>query len=58
MLFRLDQNQQYVLFERSARQSLAWIKEEGKCYVAGYLGVSVSGYLKFGLDPVLEKIGF
>ena len=27
--FRLDQNQQYVLFERSARQSLAWIKEEG-----------------------------
>ena len=28
-MFRLDQNQQYVLFERSARQSLAWIKEEG-----------------------------
>ena len=27
---RLDQTQQYCLFERSARQSLAWIKEEGK----------------------------
>ena len=26
---RLDQTQQYCLFERSARQSLAWIKEEG-----------------------------
>merc|ERR1719209_1816307 len=30
---RLDQNQQYVLFERSARQSLAWIKEEGEIYL-------------------------
>jgi len=29
VICRLDQNQQYVLFERSARQSLAWIKEEG-----------------------------
>ena len=30
---RLDQNQQYVLFERSARQALAWIKEEGDIYL-------------------------
>jgi hypothetical protein len=30
---RLDQNQQYCLFERSARQSLAWIKEEGDIYL-------------------------
>ena len=26
---RLDQTQQYCLFERSANQALAWIKEEG-----------------------------
>ncbi|XP_059088154.1 triple functional domain protein-like isoform X1 [Tigriopus californicus] len=30
---RLDQNQQFCLFERSARQSLAWIKEEGDIYL-------------------------
>jgi len=34
---RLDQNQQYVLFERSARQSLAWIKEEGDIYLSTQL---------------------
>ena len=31
---RLDQAQQFCLFERSARQSLAWIKEEGDNYLA------------------------
>ena len=29
---RLDQTQQYCLFERSANQALAWIKEEGKYF--------------------------
>jgi len=36
---RLDQNQQYVLFERSARQSLAWIKEEGDIYLSTHTQV-------------------
>ena len=31
---RLDQTQQFCLFERSARQSLAWIKEEGDIYLS------------------------
>ena len=31
---RLDQNQQYCLFERSAKQSLAWIQEEGDIYLS------------------------
>ena len=36
---RLDQNQQYVLFERSARQALAWIKEEGDIYLSTHTQV-------------------
>ena len=36
---RLDQNQQYCLFERSARQSLAWIKEEGDIYLSTHVEV-------------------
>jgi triple functional domain protein len=36
---RLDQNQQYCLFERSARQSLAWIKEEGDIYLTTHTNV-------------------
>jgi len=39
---RLDQNQQYVLFERSARQSLAWIKEEGDIYLSTHTQVGNS----------------
>ena len=31
---RLDQHQQFCLFERSARQSLEWIKEEGDLYLS------------------------
>jgi len=36
---RLDQHQQYCLFERSARQSLAWIKEEGDLYLSTHANV-------------------
>ena len=36
---RLDQNQQFCLFERSARQSLAWIKEEGDIYLKTHTNV-------------------
>ena len=36
---RLDQNQQFCLFERSARQSLAWIKEEGDIYLSTHTNV-------------------
>merc|ERR1719412_2358001 len=36
---RLDQTQQYCLFERSARQSLAWIKEEGDNYLNTHTNV-------------------
>ena len=36
---RLDQTQQYCLFERSARQSLAWIKEEGDIYLSTHTNV-------------------
>ena len=36
---RLDQNQQFCLFERSARQSLAWIKEEGDMYLKTHTNV-------------------
>lgn len=39
---RLDQNQQYCLFERSARQSLAWIKEEGDIYLTTHTKVGAS----------------
>ena len=39
---RLDQNQQYVLFERSARQALAWIKEEGDIYLSTHTQVGGS----------------
>ncbi|XP_022243783.1 triple functional domain protein-like [Limulus polyphemus] len=31
---RLDQCQQYVLFERSARQALEWIRETGESYLS------------------------
>lgn len=30
---RLDQCQQYVLFERSAKQAIEWIHETGECYL-------------------------
>ena len=33
---RLDQNQQYCLFERTAKQSLAWLKEEGDNYLSSH----------------------
>merc|ERR1711981_188833 len=36
---RLDQNQQFCLFERSARQSLSWIKEEGDIYLKTHTNV-------------------
>ena len=36
---RLDQNQQFCLFERSARQSLHWIKEEGDNYLNTHINV-------------------
>jgi triple functional domain protein len=39
---RLDQNQQFCLFERSARQSLAWIKEEGDIYLSTHTNVGNS----------------
>jgi hypothetical protein len=39
---RLDQNQQYCLFERSARQSLAWIKEEGDIYLTTHTKVGAT----------------
>ena len=39
---RLDQNQQYVLFERSARQALAWIKEEGDIYLSTHTQVGTT----------------
>ncbi|XP_036396533.1 kalirin isoform X3 [Megalops cyprinoides] len=31
---RLDQCQQYVVFERSAKQALDWIQETGECYLS------------------------
>ena len=37
---RLDQTQQFCLFERSARQALAWIKEEGDIYLETHTMVS------------------
>ena len=37
---RLDQTQQFCLFERSARQALAWIKEEGDIYLKTHTKVS------------------
>ncbi len=39
---RLDQNQQFCLFERSARQSLAWIKEEGDIYLSTHTKVGAN----------------
>ena len=39
---RLDQNQQFCLFERSARQSLAWIKEEGDIYLSTHTRVGAN----------------
>lgn len=30
---RLDQCQQFVLFERSARQAIEWIHDTGECYL-------------------------
>ena len=39
---RLDQNQQFCLFERSARQSLAWIKEEGDNYLSTHTKVGTN----------------
>ena len=39
---RLDQNQQFCLFERSARQSLAWIKEEGDLYLKTHTNVGTT----------------
>lgn len=39
---RLDQNQQFCLFERSARQSLAWIKEEGDIYLSTHTRVGTN----------------
>ena len=41
---RLDQAQQFCLFERSARQSLAWIKEEGDNYLATHTEVTQVKY--------------
>merc|ERR1712083_794603 len=49
---RLDQNQQYVLFERSARQSLAWIKEEGDIYLSTHTSV---GKTKEETQALLEE---
>ncbi|XP_011640411.1 kalirin isoform X1 [Pogonomyrmex barbatus] len=36
---RLDQCHQYVLFERSAKQALEWIKETGELYLATHTNV-------------------
>ncbi|KAL0129504.1 hypothetical protein PUN28_001638 [Cardiocondyla obscurior] len=36
---RLDQCHQYVLFERSAKQALEWIKETGELYLATHINV-------------------
>ncbi|XP_076313108.1 LOW QUALITY PROTEIN: triple functional domain protein-like [Tachypleus tridentatus] len=36
---RLDQCQQYVLFERSARQALEWIRETGESYLSTHLSL-------------------
>ncbi|KAL3213716.1 hypothetical protein MRX96_035217 [Rhipicephalus microplus] len=41
-LQRLDQCQQYVLFERSARQALGWIKETGEHYLTSHSSVGES----------------
>ncbi|XP_049267793.1 triple functional domain protein isoform X2 [Rhipicephalus sanguineus] len=39
---RLDQCQQYVLFERSAKQALGWIKETGEHYLTSHSSVGES----------------
>ncbi len=39
---RLDQTQQYCLFERSARQALAWIKDEGDIYLSAHTRVGAT----------------
>ncbi|CAB4064110.1 Triple functional domain protein,Kalirin [Lepeophtheirus salmonis] len=39
---RLDQHQQFCLFERSARQSLEWIKEEGDIYLNTHTNVGTT----------------
>lgn len=36
---RLDQCHQYVLFERSAKQALEWIRETGELYLATHTNV-------------------
>ncbi|XP_012230227.2 kalirin isoform X2 [Linepithema humile] len=36
---RLDQCHQYVLFERSAKQALEWIRETGELYLATHINV-------------------
>ena len=52
---RLDQNQQYVLFERSARQALAWIKEEGDNYLSTHTQVRLDA---FKLTVYLKSYSF
>lgn len=49
---RLDQTQQFCLFERSARQSLAWIKEEGDIYLSTHTSV---GKTKEETQALLEE---
>lgn len=49
---RLDQTQQFCLFERSARQSLAWIKEEGDNYLSTHTSV---GKTKEETQSLLEE---
>lgn len=39
---RLDQCQQYVLFERSAKQALEWIHDTGEFYLSTHTNVGES----------------
>ena len=39
---RLDQCQQYVLFERSAKQALEWIHDTGEFYLSTHTNVGDS----------------
>lgn len=50
---RLDQNQQFCLFERSAKQSLAWIKEEGDIYLTTHTREAAK---KRGMDAGVRRL--
>jgi len=39
---RLDQCQQYVLFERSAKQAIEWIHDTGEIYLSTHTNVGQS----------------